>query len=47
MSRHTAPRHSWRIGCRLTVPAIHLIVGRPMPSPTDAAQPGRHAGGVA
>jgi hypothetical protein len=46
MPRHSAPRHPWRLGCRLTVPAVHLIVGRPMPAATDAARPGRHAGGV-
>jgi hypothetical protein len=46
MSRHAAPSRSWRLGCRLTVPAVHLIVGRPMPSPTAAGQSGRHSGGA-
>lgn len=46
MSRHAAPRHSWRLGCRLTVPAVHLIVGRPMPTTTAAGQPGRHSDGT-
>lgn len=40
--RHAFPRSSWRIGDRLTVTAVHLIVGRPMPAATGAGQPGRH-----
>jgi hypothetical protein len=44
--RHHAPRRAHRIGDRLTVTAVHLIVGAAMPTPTDAGQPGRHAAGV-
>jgi hypothetical protein len=42
MSRHAAPRHPRHIGERLTVPAVHLILGLACPSPTAAGQPGRH-----
>lgn len=42
MSRHRSPRHPRQIGERLTVPAVHLIVGVTLPTPTDAGQPGRH-----
>lgn len=41
-ARHAAPRHSYRIGERLTVAAVHVILGLAQPQPTDAAQPGRH-----
>jgi hypothetical protein len=44
--RHAFPRSSWRIGDRLTVAAVHLIVGRPMPAASGAGQPGRHAAQV-
>lgn len=43
MSRHSAPARSHRIGDRLTVTAVHLILNRPMPAATDAGQNGRHA----
>ena len=42
MSRHAAPRNPRHIGERLTVAAVHMILARPLPSPTDAGQPGRH-----
>lgn len=42
MSRHAAPARPFRIGERLTVPAVHLILGLACPSPTAAGQPGRH-----
>ena len=43
MSRHQAPRRAFRIGERLTVAAVCLIVGAALPQPTDAGQPGRHS----
>ena len=42
-ARHAAPRNPGRIGDRLTVPALHLILGLPRPATTDAGQLGRHA----
>lgn len=41
--RHAAPRNLARLGDGITVTAVHLFVGRPMPAPTGAGQPGRHA----
>ena len=43
MSRHAAPNRSFRIGERLTVAAVFLIVGATMPQPTGAGQDGRHS----
>jgi hypothetical protein len=40
--KHAAPRNPARIGDRLTVAAVHLILGLPRPVATDAGQPGRH-----
>lgn len=42
-ARHAAPRSAHRIGDRLTVAAVHLILARPLPTPTGAGQDGRHA----
>lgn len=41
--RHAAPRRAYGLGDTVTVAAVHLFVGRTMPAPTDAGQPGRHA----
>jgi hypothetical protein len=41
--RHAAPNKPHRLGERVTVTAVHRFVDRPMPAPTDAGQPGRHA----